>query len=313
MKRLLFILCAALSIVSCSKQENAIEESSASEHLSFWWQKHDSINHAYVETADPIWQFGRHGEDIYDWSYQEKWYYGCRNVLINSYDSIHPGKNGEDKDLRMLDELIQFFEFEPDNSTMGMIISNDLGENFTMYKLVATSIPLLTWQNKKHTIREEINTWNDFHRLLNRFCLNMMYLGWYGGSGAGPACTALSYNITNQRLKDVERLNHFNHDELPMNYLICTDMSKCQFENAVDSVIIKRKLTPKAHQWYTDSEYAGYDKEYYKSVAIRDSLIDAYLNWVHARKYLLEIDDSKQQRDTMIAVVTNLVLLSGED
>lgn len=315
MKRYFYFLLA-LSLCACTQKEKIEENSSEGSNLSFWWPKHDSINHAYLVTADPVWQFGRHGEDIYDWTYQEQWYNECRKILISTYDSIHPGAKGADKDLRMLDELIQFFETEPDYSTMGMIIANDLGENFAMYKVVSMyrSIAAVFWLKRdKLTVEREIEAWNDFHRLLNRFCVNMKYLGWYGGSGAGPACTSLNYDITNQRLKDVERLNHFYHDELPINHLICANAPNCQFEDAVDSVINKRKLTPEAHQWYTESEYAGYEKEYYTTIACRDSLIDAYHNWTSARKSLLRIKNRNPQRDKMIVEVTNLVLRSGKE
>lgn len=314
MKRYFYFLLA-LSLCACTQKEKIEENSSEGSNLSFWWPKHDSINHAYLVTADPVWQFGRHGEDFYDWTYQEQWYNECRKILISTYDSIHPREKGEDKDLRMLDELIQFFETEPDYSTMGMIIANDLGENFAMYKVVSMSksIADVCWLKRdKLNVMKEIEAWNDFHRLLNRFCVNMKYLGWYGGSGAGPACTAMCQSITFQRLKDVERLNQYFHNEIPINHLLCAN-ALCQFENAIDSVINKRKLTPEAHQWYTESEYAGYEKEYYTAIACRDSLIDAYHNWASTRENLRGINYRKSQKDTMIAVVSNLVLMSGEE
>lgn len=312
MKKLFFIL-PLLALVACgNKQENAEDERPESEHLSFWWQKHDNINHAFVMTAEPLWLFGRNGEDIYDWSYQDKWHKECRKVLVNMFDSIHPEEKVKDKDLRMVDELYKFFQTEPDYSTMGMIIAYDLEENFAMYKTIAYSKAMLTWRNKRAGL-EEINAWNNLHRLLNKFCVNMLYLGWYGGSGAGPACTALICDISNTRLKDVERLNKFYHNELPSSELLCEDTLNMPFETAVDSVIECRKLSPKAHEWYTDFEYEGYEKEYNEAVTYRDSLIDAYHNWRSIRERLMGFDNNDSRKDIMISDVRQLVLISGED
>ncbi len=312
MKKLFFIL-QLLALVACgTKQENTEDEKSESEHLSFWWQKHDSINHAFVMTAEPIWLFGRNGEDIYDWSYQDKWHKKCRQVLVNMYDSIHLGEKAQDKDLLMLDELIQFFETEPDYSTMGMIVAYDLEENFVMYKTIAYSKAMLTWRNKRAGL-EEINAWNNLHRLLNKFCVNMLYLGWYGGSGAGPACTALTGNISNRRLEDVERLNRFYHNELPSSELLCKDSLNIPFEAAVDSVIKNRKLSPEVREWYTKSEIAGYEKVFNEAVTYRDSLIDAYYNWRSIRDRLMGCENNDSRKDIMISDVRHLVLIAGED
>ena len=312
MKKLLFIL-PFLALVACgAKQENVEEESSESKHLSFWWQKHDSINHAFVMTAEPIWQFGRNGEDMYDWNYQLDWFNECQQVLIDTYDSIHPGTRAKDKDLIMLEELIRFFETNPDYSTMGMIIAYDLDENFVAYKAVRNTKAILDTRKGRPFIKE-INAWNDFYRLLNKFCLNMLYLGWFGGSGAGPACTALACNISNQRLEDLERFNKFYHNELPLSALLCTDTSNILFENAVDTVLTKRRMTPDIRVWYTDSQTEMYEDEYNGTLACRDSLIEAYHNWLSIRESLFGFDNTSARKDTMTAVVRELVLVAGEE
>lgn len=312
MKKLLFIL-PFLALVACgAKQENVEEESSESKHLSFWWQKHDSINHAFVMTAEPIWQFGRNGEDMYDWNYQLDWFNECQQVLIDTYDSIHPGTRAKDKDLLMLEELIRFFETNPDYSTMGMIIAYDLDENFVAYKAVRNTKAILDTRKGRPFIKE-INAWNDFYRLLNKFCLNMLYLGWFGGSGAGPACTALACNISNQRLEDLERFNKFYHNELPLSALLCTDTSNILFENAVDTVLTKRRMTPDIRVWYTDSQAEMYEDEYNGTLACRDSLIEAYHNWLSIRESLFGFDNTSARKDTMTAVVRELVLIAGEE
>lgn len=312
MKRLFPILLIVLSFAACSKSVTTSEERSESDSLGFWWKHHDSINHALVLTADPIWQFGRHDEDIYDWNYQLKWFNECRQVLIDAYDSIHPGTRTKDKDLLMLDELIQFFETDPDYSTMGMIIAYDLDENFVTYKSVRNTKAILDTRKGRSFIKE-INAWNDFHRILNKFCLNMLELGWFGGSGAGPACLALAGNISNRRLEDVERLNKFYHNELPLSSHLCTDTSNDQFENAVDSVLEIRKMTPEIREWYTDYQAEIYEGEYNETLACRDSLIEAYHNWISVREALLGFDNTSAHKDTMTAVVRELVLISGEE
>lgn len=312
MKKLLFIL-PFLALVACgAKQENVEEESSESKHLSFWWQKHDSINHAFVMTAEPIWQFGRNGEDMYDWSYQDKWHKACRQVLINMYDSIHPGEKAKGKDIRMVDELQEFFTKEPDYSTMGVIISYDLSENFVMYKTIAKTKDMITWKRKRNVMKE-VNAWNKFHRYLNKFCVNMLYLGWYGGSGAGPACTALVCNISNTRLKDVERMNKLYHKQLSLSQLLYKDILGMPFEAAVDSVIKNRRLSPNAREWYSEYQCEGYENQYNETVALRDSLIDAYTNWISVREELFGLDNHDSQKDMMISDVCNIVLMSGED
>lgn len=312
MKKLLIILPFLMLVACGAKQENVEEESSESKHLSFWWQKHDSINHAFVMTAEPIWQFGRNGEDMYDWSYQDKWHKACRQVLINMYDSIHPGEKAKGKDIRMVDELQEFFTKEPDYSTMGVIISYDLSENFVMYKTIAKTKDMITWKRKRNVMKE-VNAWNKFHRYLNKFCLNMLYLGWFGGSGAGPACTALACNISNQRLEDLERFNKFYHNELPLSALLCTDTSNILFENAVDTVLTKRRMTPDIRVWYTDSQTEMYEEEYNGTLACRDSLIEAYHNWLSIRESLFGFDNTSARKDTMTAVVRELVLIAGEE
>ena len=317
MKRLFPILLIALTFAACGTKSNenaaiSAEERSASDSLGFWWKHHDSMNHALVLTAEPIWQFGRHGEDIYDWNYQLDWFNVCRQVLIDTYDSIHPGTRTKDKDLLMLEELIQFFETDPDYSTMGMIIAYDLDENFVTYKAVRNTKAILDTRKGRSFIKE-INAWNDFYRLLNKFCLNMLYLGWFGGSGAGPACTALAGNISNRRLEDVKRLNKFYHNELPLSSLLCTDTSNVQFENAVDTVLEIRKMTPEIREWYTDYQAENYESEYNETLACRDSLIEAYHNWISVRETLLGFDNTSARKDTMTAVVRELVLISGEE
>lgn len=314
MKKIFYFLFA-LTLYACGTKSNEVttttEEHSASDSLAFWWKHHDSINHVLVMTADPLWQFGRQGQDLYDWDYQMEWYNGCRTVLIHTYDSIHPGVSGTDKDLLMLEEIIQFFQTRPDYSTMGMIIAYDLEEKFVKYKVIRHSKAIADTR-KGLCFLKEIKAWNDLQRLLNKFTLNMMCLGWWCGSGAGPACTALACNITNQRLGDVERLDKFYHYDLPLSQLLCTDTSNLQFENAVDAVLEKRKLTPEIREWYTEYQIEGYIREYNEAAACRDSLIDVFNHWISIRQALLGFDN-KTKQDTMTAIVRKIILISGED
>jgi hypothetical protein len=77
--------------------------------------------------------------------------------------------------------------------------------------------------------------------------------------------------------------------------------------------IKNRRLSPNAREWYSEYQCEGYENQYNKTVALRDSLIDAYTNWNSVREELFGLDNHDSQKDMMISDVCNIVLISGED
>ena len=275
------------------------------------WRLHDSINHALVMAADPLWQYGRNNENMLDWSYQVKWYDECKKVLIHAYDSIHPGKNVKDKDMYMLEELIKFFDTYPDNSNVGKTGAYILKDIFVTYKVIHYSISIMETQ-KGCLFGQEMNAWNEFERLLVNVCEGKIYLDyWFGGTGASANCTYLVYKISSQRLEDVKRLNKYCHNDLPRSQILCTGISDYGFEKAIDSVMKTRDITVYMDRGLTGLQLAGYYRFYSETFACRDSLIEAYYNWLSIRECLFGFDNKSAKKDKMIAIVRELLLFEG--
>lgn len=322
-----FALSAVLAITfaSCVKNGNTGNTSSTvnivdtvvpegcpeCEHLAFWWVRHDSINPAFVRTAESLWQFGRHGENMLDWACQVKWHDECQQVLIHAYDSIHPGKNVKDQDMRMLDELMQFFDTYPDNSNAGLVIAYDLKEKFVAYKIIHYSKAIMDTQ-KGGLFEQEIKAWNEFARPLTGVCVGKVALDWYGGSGCSAACAFKNYEISAGRLGDVERLYKYCHNDLPLSQLRGKVPSNYCIETTIDSIMADLKITEDMDHGFSEYEFTGYQKRYAETSACRDSLIGAYYNWLSIRERLLGFDNKRTRKDKMIAVIRELLLFEGE-
>ena len=279
--------------------------------LAFWWVRHDTINPALVRTAEPLWQFGRHDENMLDWLYQVKWHDECQKVLIHAYDSIHPGKNVKDKDMYMLDELIQFFDTYPDNSNIGLLIAYDLKEKFVTYKIVHYSKAIIDKQNGC-LLEHEIKAWNEFRGRLTGVCVGKVALDWYGGSGYSAACAFKDYEISAARLGDVERLYKYYHNDLSRSQLLGKVPSNYCIETTIDSILAERKVTADTDHGFSDYEFIGYQNLYNEMSADRDSLIDAYYNWLSIRERLLGFDNKSAKKDKMIGIARELLLFERE-
>lgn len=323
-----FALSAVLAITfaSCVKNGNTGNTSSTvnivdtvvpdegcpeCEHLAFWWVRHDSINPAFVRTAESLWQFGRHGENMLDWACQVKWHDECQQVLIHAYDSIHPGKNVKDQDMRMLDELMQFFDTCPDDSKIGFIIRYDLKEKFVTYKIIHHSKAILNTQ-KGCLFEQEIHAWNEFSRQLTGFCCRKLILDWYGASGANAACTHFEYERSSQRLSDVERIDKYCHNAISQSQLLGKAPSNYRIENSIDSILAELKFTSSEERGISERAFAEYQKGYAEICGTRESLIDAYYNWIIVRERLFGFDNKSAKKDKMIATARALVLFEGQ-
>ena len=276
-----------------------------SDRLAFWFQHHDSVNHGLVLLAEHLWRLdsaAANGDD----EERNKWYKECESALIVGFDSLHPHSSLSNyvKADSMLSEIETFFEQDADYSTMGMIVNFDLQNSFLIYRLTAETIKILEYE-PSFTI--EIKAWDCLQEAMNEFCLGVVHLDWFGGSGVGPASLATRNMIIQSRIDDLKNIHRLyagdNHMQVT-NINQTTDAqlvkSKSEFVKAVDKVASSVSDVEESKDYLPEDRLSDYKTLYDKVQGSKSPLKRSLAEWQRTRIKVIGADKNSKRKNALV-------------
>ena len=276
-----------------------------SERLAFWFPRHDSLNHELVLLAEHLWKLDSAAANG-DNNERNKWFRECKTALIHGFDSIHPHSTAPNyiKADSMLSEIEAFFEEDADYSTMGMIVNFDLQNSFLIYRMTDETFQILEYEP---LFRQEIEAWEYLHKAMNDFCLGIVNLDWFGGSGAGPASLATRNMIIQSRIDDMKNIHRVYADDYPMsatNIKHTIDVrlvkSKSEFVKAVEKVASAVSNVEESKDYLPEDRLQDYKALYDKVQGAKSPLLQALNDWEKLRIKIIKADNNNRRRNALL-------------
>lgn len=276
-----------------------------SERLAFWFPRHDSLNHELVLLAEHLWKLDSAAANG-DINERNKWFRECEMALIHGFDSIHPHSTVPNyvKADSMLSEIEAFFEEDADYSTMGMIVNFDLQNSFLIYRMTDETFQILEYEP---LFRQEIEAWEYLHKAMNDFCLGIVNLDWFGGSGAGPASLATRNMIIQSRIDDMKNIHRVYADDYPMsatNIKHTIDVrlvkSKSEFVKAVEKVASAVSNVEESKDYLPEDRLQDYKALYDKVQGAKSPLLQALNDWEKLRIKIIKADNNNRRRNALL-------------
>lgn len=276
-----------------------------SERLAFWFPRHDSLNHELVLLAEHLWKLDSAAANG-DNNERNKWFRECKTALIHGFDSIHPHSTAPNyiKADSMLSEIEAFFEEDADYSTMGMIVNFDLQNSFLFYRMTDETFQILEYEP---LFRQEIEAWEYLHKAMNDFCLGIVNLDWFGGSGAGPASLATRNMIIQSRIDDMKNIHRVYADDYPMsatNIKHTIDVrlvkSKSEFVKAVEKVASAVSNVEESKDYLPEDRLQDYKALYDKVQGAKSPLLQALNDWEKLRIKIIKADNNNRRRNALL-------------
>ena len=276
-----------------------------SERLAFWFPRHDSLNHELVLLAEHLWKLDSAAANG-DNNERNKWFRECKTALIHGFDSIHPHSTAPNyiKADSMLSEIEAFFEEDADYSTMGMIVNFDLQNSFLIYRMTDETFQILEYEP---LFGQEIEAWEYLHKAMNDFCLGIVNLDWFGGSGAGPASLATRNMIIQSRIDDMKNIHRVYADDYPMsatNIKHTIDVrlvkSKSEFVKAVEKVASAVSNVEESKDYLPEDRLQDYKALYDKVQGAKSPLLQALNDWEKLRIKIIKADNNNRRRNALL-------------
>ena len=276
-----------------------------SERLAFWFPRHDSLNHELVLLAEHLWKLDSAAANG-DINERNKWFRECETALIHGFDSIHPHSTVPNylKADSMLSEIEAFFEEDADYSTMGMIVNFDLQNSFLIYRMTDETFQILEYEP---LFRREIEAWDHLHKAMNDFCLGIVNLDWFGGSGVGPASLATRNMIIQSRIDDMKNIHRVYADDYPMsatNIKHTIDVrlvkSKSEFVKAVEKVASAVSNVEESKDYLPEDRLQDYKALYDKVQGAKSPLLQALNDWEKLRIKIIKADNNNRRRNALL-------------
>lgn len=172
-----------------------------SESLAYWTA--DTIiktNPRLVILMDILYQYTRNELHLNDVSSNRKWMQEYRNQLCNYYKETRQSDNISD--FAMADSIIaeanSLWNLDNDESTMGMIINNDIErtrlifEQFNEYEKLNN---ICENEEQREMLLSEFTEWLNLENLFYKIFANCVDLHYWGGTISGPVRTYGSLQI----------------------------------------------------------------------------------------------------------------------
>lgn len=289
-------IIASDSITNISEDE--------SDRLAFWFQHHDSINHELVLLAEHLWKLDSAAVNG-DNNERNKWFRECETALIHGFDSIHPHSTVPNyvKADSMLSEIEAFFEEDADYSTMGMIVNFDLQNSFLIYRMTDETVQILEYEP---LFRQEIEAWEYLHKAMNDFCLGIVNLDWFGGSGAGPASLATRNMIIQSRIDDLKNIHRLyaGYPIQTTNIKPTTDVrlvkSKSEFVKAIEKVASAVSNVEESKDYLPEDRLQDYKDLYDKVQGAKSPLLKMFENWAKTRNKIIRANKNVKRKGYLL-------------
>ena len=281
------------SIPDISDSEEVLPDSgdytreNSSDRLAYWFPYHDSVNHGLTIIAEKLWQLDSAAASGSNRS-RAIWYDRCKKALIHGFDSLHPHSALTDyvKADSFLTEIEAFFEKDADWSTMGMIANGNLQYCFLMYRMTAVSFQI---RDKEPSFEEEIKAWDGLEEAMCDFCIDVVRLDWFGGSGSGPAAIGMRNSIIQCRIGDLKRIykqysgEPVSQDDMRNDLNTRLKKSREDFKKAVEKTASSISDVNEAKEYYSGYQLEEYELLYQAVQASRKSLVNSLDRWLLIR------------------------------
>lgn len=188
-------------VTNATKIDDSLINDVNTESLEYWTA--DTIiktNPRLVHLMDTLYQYTRIELPLNDISSNRKWMKEYRNQLCNYYKETH--QSDSLSDFAMADSIIAeantLWNLDNDESTMGMIINNDVKltrlifEQFNEYEKLNS---ICENEEQKEILLAEFSEWMKFESLFYKLFANCVDLYFWGGTISGPIRTSGALNI----------------------------------------------------------------------------------------------------------------------
>lgn len=258
-----------------------------SDRLAYWFPYHDSINHGLTIIAEELWLLDSAAASGNNRS-RAIWYDKCKKALIHGFDSLHPHSALTDyiKADSFLTEIEAFFEKDADWTTMGMIINGDLQYKFLIYRMTAVSFQIC---DKEPSFEKEMKAWDGLEEAMCDFCVDVVRLDWFGGSGSGPAAIGMRNSIIQCRIDDLERIYKLysggpvSQNDMGNDLNTRLKKSREDFKKAVEKIASSISDVNEAKEYYSDYQLEEYESLYHAVQESKSALTNSLDKWLLVR------------------------------
>lgn len=286
MKSRVFVLLSVLYCLYSCKGKYSPENHSClrninPDHISFWFKDKDSIDHQLTDVADVLWSFGRFDSiDMYDIDNMLVWQQNCEKTLVHCIDSIRPGLSlsSFEKADSMISILEEFLLDDSDQSTMGMLVTEDTRSCFYLYKEASLCRRII---QDYPEFEKEIRAYYSFY---SKFSSQIdLITELWGGSMSIPQRVMNRNMIHEARVKDLQIIYNYIFNNIVYSTSIFPEAAHDLF---IHSMVIAKnhcKLDDTNESWFTDTEIERIKQDICKINQKHDSIIDLFEKWYATR------------------------------
>lgn len=230
--------------------------------------------------SDMVWALGLtdsidEGNPAELWRWRDR----CENAMLLYYDSVNPGNQmaKEKKADSVLDEIEASIPEE--DTTSGMI-----QHSLKLYSTLMLRVELYTRRilQSDSSFTEEIKAWNELYSSLSNFCIGVVHLEWFGGSGAGPMMGAARNGVLDVRAKDLHRIIQLGGGSDPASDEM-VDYKKTALLDAVNKRASSVSMPAEVKDSYGKEQLQRYRTLYKDIMNSRGKLPDALDKWLKMR------------------------------
>ena len=220
------------------------------------------------------------------------WYNKCTQTLVQCYDSIYPRTytSNYGKAIGMLEKIESFLENDEDASSMRTTPEYILLNNIEYYYMTANSIEI---KDLDSSFEKEIKAWDILQNALTDFCISVVEIDWFDGSGMELASLDTRKTINEARVKDLKRVLQMYKQDYPEKLYSSEgidNITKTQlafslekFKLAVEDIASSITKVDDAKDFIVEDRIKAYESFYKKVQDYRKPLIDAMENWLKER------------------------------
>lgn len=288
MKTSFFVLSSMLFfLISCKEQNSACGSEcpdvdvAVNEHIGFWFQDKDSIDHKLIEVADVLWRFGRFDStDINDFDNLLVWQQECERALVHCIDSIHPGLPlpSFEKADTMVNLLENFLLDDSDLSTMGILISEDTRGCFYRYKEVSLGKKII---EEYPEFENEIRAYNSFYSKISEHLTLMT--GLWGGTRSISQRVLNIIQLREARIIDLQNINNYVHSNVEYVNSIFLNVAHDLFVQSMEIAKNQCKLDSTEESWFSEYEIERIKKDIDEINKNQDCIIELFEKWYATR------------------------------
>ena len=278
MKKFLFGIIAVVIAVavwmSLGKKETAADEPATKNSV-------DKVAKASLErVAEMVWALGLTDSiDEENPEELERWRDRCENAMLIYFDSVNPGNQlaKEKKTDSVLDEIETSIPEEDTNAGM-------IQHSLKLYSTLMLRVELYTRRilQSDSCFSEEIKAWNELYSSLGNFCIGVVHLEWFGGSGAKPMMGAARNDVLLARVKDLHRILQIGDGSDPASDEMVEHYHN-SFLYSVDRIAGIVSSPAEMKEVYDERILEGYSEVYKTIIKCKKDISIALYKWIKTR------------------------------